>query len=221
MRKIFILVLLLLGSSVSAQEILEKTAMGYSDFWPEGLHIYSGAGVNFSSIESANQRINLGAGSNFKTDVSYFFSEKWAAEASASVKFNKYKVLIWDTHLTVGMRYRFREPSHGEYGEYIRGFVGSGPLVVYLDHDTALALGDSDADRIHFEGPVIGLGFGHIRRLESGRPWFFEANISAQHLNYRDDVKMDGATPVVLHRESVKDDSNIYTVCLVLGIMIF
>lgn len=198
---------------VSQAQLLDTGEEFLTDDWSEGLHIFAGLGVNSSNYRSNNRRNYLGLGSNFKTDVGWYFNHDWALELSASVKFNRLdKNLLWDTLLSLGLRYRLED-------DYFRAFAGAGVLVVVLGEDEPTTR--QDTARLHMDGPAVGLGFGKIRRTESGKVWFTELNGTVQWLRHRDDVIVDGETPIAISSEPLNDNSTVYSLQATIGVMLF
>ena len=212
MKKIILILFFILPFSLKAQ-LLDTGEEFLTDDWSEGLHIFVGAGVNSANYRSNNRKNYLGLGSNFKTDVGWYFNHDWAIESSASVKFNKLESnLIWDTLLTLGLRYRIED-------FYYRAFAGAGVLVVVIGEDEPTAR--QDTARLHMDGPALGMGFGRIYRTNKGKVWFAELNGTVQWIKHRDDVIVDGETPIAISSESVNDNSTIYSLQATVGIMLF
>lgn len=212
MKKIFTILLFLFPFSIQAQ-LLDTGEEFLTDDWSEGLHIFAGAGMNSSNYHSDERRNYLGLGSNFKTDVGWYFNHDWALESSASVKFNRVDSnLLWDTLLTLGIRYRLED-------FYFRGFGGAGVLVIVLGEDQPTTR--QDTARLHLDGPAIGAGFGKIRRTDKGKVWFTELNGTVQWLKHRDDVIVDGETPIAVSSEAVNDNSTIFSLQATIGVMVF
>lgn len=212
MKKIILILFFFLPLSLSAQ-LLDTGEEFLADDWSEGLHIFAGIGFNSSNYHSNSRRDYLGIGSNFKTDVGWYFNHDWAIESSASVKFNRLNEdLIWDTLLTLGLRYRLED-------YYYRAFAGAGVLVVLIGEDEPSAR--QDTTRLHMDGPALGMGFGRIYRTEKGKVWFTELNGTVQWIKHRDSVIVDGETPIAISSESVNDNSTIYSLQATMGIMLF
>lgn len=212
MKKISFILFFILSFSSQAQ-LLDTGEEFLIDDWSEGLHIFAGIGINSSNYHSNSQRDYLGIGSNFKTDVGWYFSHEWAIESSASVKFNELNSnLIWDTLLTLGLRYRLED-------YYYRAFAGAGVLVIVLGEDRPSTR--EDTARLHTDGPALGMGFGKTRRTEKGKVWFTEINATVQWIKHRDSVIVDGDTPIAISSESVNDNSTIYSLQATVGIMLF
>ena len=212
MKKTILLLFLLLPFNLNAQ-LLDTGEEFLTDDWSEGLHIFAGLGVNSSNYQSNTRHDDLGLGANFKTDVGWFFSHDWALESSASVKFNKLNSdLIWDTLLTLGLRYRLDD-------HYFRVFGGAGVLVIELGQSEPTF--SKDTARLHMDGPAAGLGFGRIYRTNRSKVWFTELNGTVQWIKHRDDVMVDGETPIAINSQAVKDNSTVYSLQATVGILLF
>jgi hypothetical protein len=212
MKKLIFILLFILPTLSNAQ-LLETTEEFLTDDWSEGLHIFVGGGINWSGYRSDSRRENFGLGTNLKTDVGWYFNHDWALESSASVKFNQFgDDLIWDTLLTLGVRYRLED-------YYFRGFAGAGVLVVVLGESQPELR--KDTARLHMDGPGIGMGFGRIHRTHKGRVWFTEINSTAQWIKHRDDVIVDDQTPIAISSQPVNDNSTIYSIQAAIGILLF
>ncbi|MES2803822.1 MAG: hypothetical protein V4654_15115 [Bdellovibrionota bacterium] len=212
MRKnIFILIFFL--PALALAQLFHTEEEFLTDDWSEGLHIFVGAGLNSSNYHSNSRRNYLGLGTNFKTDVGWFFNHDWAIESSANVKFNRLDSnLIWDTLLTLGLRYRIEE-------HYFRGFAGAGVLVIVLDEAEPNV--DNNTRRLHLDGPAFGLGFGQTKKTETGKVWFVELNATAQFIKHRDDVAIDGQYPIAISSQPVNDNSTIYSLQFTIGVLLF
>lgn len=187
--------------------------------WEKGLHIFAGLGVNVSSFKSDDQASTPGVGSNFKTDVGWYFNENWAYESSASIRFTRRdEFLLWDSLFTLGVRYRLQDPLWGYEGNFVRGFLGSAPTVAFPE---GYRLASSEGLRHHFQGPVIGAGIGHLEKRDSDLVWFVEANVSAQALKTMSDIRMDGEVPVVERKTTLTNNSTIYSFFVTAGMMMF
>lgn len=211
--KKFILLFILFLPLFSGAQLRDNGEEFLADDWSEGLHLFVGAGLNSSNYRSNTRQNYLGMGSNFKTDVGWYFNHDWAVELSATVKFNKFNGdVLWDTLLTLGGRYRIED-------YYFRGFAGAGVLVIVLNEGEPNI--DKDARRIHFDGPAIGLGFGKTRTTSHGKIWFTEINGSVQKFRRRNDVAIDGQYPIALTSESVNDNSIVYSAQFTIGVLLF
>ena len=144
--------------------------------WPEpGLHLLAGAGLNSSVYSSDEDRVDGGVGINFGTDVSYFINDKWAFDWSSNVSFNHVNsYLIWNTQLTLGLRYRFDTEYFPGRVTYARLFMGRAPTVLFLNGDAPKEYDQAGLSRIQFEGPVGGVAWGLMKKAKSGRDYFFE-----------------------------------------------
>lgn len=213
--KKFIYFPILIFSLAATAQLKENGEEFLIDSWSEGLHIFVGAGVNLSSYRSDSRRNYLGLGSNFKTDVGWFFNHNWAAELSTNVKFNKLdENLIWDTLLTLGARYRIEE-------HYFRGYLGAGVLVIVLDKDAPVASNNNNTRRIHLDGPALGFGFGKTKTTKNKLVWFIELNTTAQMFTHRDEVAIDGQYPIAVSSQAVTDNSTIIGAQITIGVLLF
>lgn len=212
MKKNIFLTIFFLPLIASAQ-LFDNGERFLTDDWSEGLHIFVGAGVNSSNYHSNSRRSYLGLGLNFKTDVGWYFHHDWAFESSASVKFNRLNSdLIWDTLLTLGLRYRIED-------YYVRAFAGAGVLVIVVEENEAVP--NNNTRRLHMDGPALGLGFGRTKKTETGKIWFIELNGTAQRITHRDEVAVDGQYPIAISSEAVNDNSTIYSLQLTIGGLLF
>lgn len=192
-------------------------------FWPMGLRLMAGAGISSSVYSSEEGRRDIGVGSYIKTDLSYFFSDRWAVEWSSGVKFHRADgYFIWDTLFTLGVRYRIeRLPFSKSQSSYLRFFFGLAPTVLFFDGARPLEYEEQGVERLHFDGPVAGASIGTFRRLESGRVWFYEATFSVQKLEQEDGIRMDGEVPIVIIRHTRNDRSTIYSLYAAIGAIFF
>lgn len=192
-------------------------------FWSEGLHLLAGGGVNSALYTSTQDREDGGMGLNFKTDLLYVLHPDWALEWSANVKFNRIRsYLLWDTLLTVGVRTQLPAVLPDSWGApYARVFVGRAPTVLFLNGETNERISDPSVSRIHFDGPVAGLGVGVKKKNREGRVWFTELSFSAQSLEQEEDVRMEGEVPLVVASRSSRDNANIYSFFWTFGILAF
>lgn len=184
-------------------------------------HIFAGIGANFSTFKSTDGDRDMGLGSVLKTDLSWYFNERWAIESSATVKFNRVddnRNLTWETLLTLGFRYHLQEPFWGISNLYTRGYAGYGVLVYYPD-DTSIY--DGLVDRYQAEGATLGAGIGRMMISEGRTTWFVESSFSIQHIANIDAIAMDGETPVVTGRRPIARNSYIYSVAVAIGLALF
>jgi len=129
------------------------------------------------------------------------------------VKFNRLNGdLIWDTLLTLGLRYRIED-------YYFRAFAGAGVLVVVLGEDQPVA--NKNTRRLHMDGPALGIGFGRAQRTETGKIWFIELNGTVQQIKHRDDVAIDGQYPIAISSQAVNDNSTIHSLQFTIGVLLF
>lgn len=183
------------------------------DYWSKGLHLMVGGGINTSHFYSDDNYDEIGYGINFKTDLGYYFTNRFAIEWSSNVKFNKVeRSLIWDTLMTFGLRYRIKE-------YYVRGFLGRAPTVVFFNGDVPPEYENTKASRVQFTGPVYGLGVGKMFKNRRGLIWFVEGAGSFQNLQEREGIYMKGEVPVVVKKDS--DNSVITSLYLMAGVLFF
>ena len=183
------------------------------DYWSKGLHLIAGGGVNGTYYDSNESYGNYGYGLNGKTDLGYYFTNRFAVEWSSNVKFNKInEYLVWDTLITFGLRYRIKE-------YYIRGFGGKAPTVIFFQGNPPNEYKNSSASRLQYDGPVYGLAVGKMYENRNGLVWFLETSATFQELNDRQAIKMNGQTPVVVSRE--RDASRLYSLYFMIGLLVF
>ncbi|MEN0057211.1 MAG: hypothetical protein AAGB31_00115 [Bdellovibrio sp.] len=213
----FLFCIFLLISPLAQAEDFEPSS------WAEGLHLFAGGGLNSSVYLSTKEREDAGVGLNLKTDLLYVFHPEWAVEWSANVKFNRVRgYLLWDTLLTMGVRTQLPILSSESLGSsYARLFVGRAPTVLFLNGDTPDMISDPSVSRIHFDGPVAGLGWGVLNKTTRGQVWFTELTFTVQSLEQENDVRMEGDVPVVVSSNSITDNSNIYSLLWTIGILAF
>lgn len=214
MKKLFVLLLLLFSVAAEADDF-EPT------YWSEGLHLFAGGGLNSSVYQSTEERDEGGLGLNLKTDLFYVLDPEWALEWSANVKFNRVRsYLLWDTLLTVGVR-RQIPLSFIDAASYGRLFLGRAPTVLFLEGDTSVRSSEPGVSRIHFDGPVAGLGFGVLKKNQQGHVWFSEISVTVQKLEQSEDVRMDGEVPVVVSSSRLDNDATIYSLSWTVGVLAF
>lgn len=184
------------------------------DYWTKGLHLNIGTGINISQFYSDVRFKHVGYGLNFKTDLGYFFTNRFALELSSNVKFNRVdEYLIWDSLFTIGARYRIKD-------YYVRGFYGRAPTVVFFNGHPPDEYKGTSASRLQFDGPVYGASFGKtFQHKETGIIWFLEGSGVYQRLVERKAIHMNGQVPEVVMRE--KDRSSIVGLYLMIGMMVF
>jgi hypothetical protein len=183
------------------------------DQWTSGLHLAAGGGVNITHFDSNDRYDEVGYGLNFKTDLGYYFTHNFAVEWSSNIKFNKVnQLLIWDTLITGGLRYRIKE-------YYVRGFYGKAPTVVYFNHHPPEEFENSKASRLQFDGPVYGVAWGKMFKKDNGLIWFLESSVTYQRLQEREAIHMDGEVPEVISREN--DPSTVLSLYFMIGALIF
>ena len=185
-----------------------------------GLHLSAGFGINNIYFKSDDDNSDPNLGINLKADVHWLFGRRWALEASSSVKFNEVEDLrIWDTLITMGIRVNFTGIDLMKEIFYGRVFVGYSPTVVYVGDGAEDEFGDFP--RIHYSGVAYGLGFGKTYRTKNGRYWYIEMDLSKQRLKLKESVVMDGITPIVVERVTIKDNSRLYSVYITVGWILF
>ena len=215
MKKLLVLLILVFSVSAQADEDFEPT------YWSEGLHLFAGGGVNSSVYKSNEERDDGGLGLNLKTDLFYVLNPEWAVEWSASVKFNRVRsYLLWDTLLTLGVR-RQIPVSFMDAAPYGRLFVGKAPTVLFLEGDNSIRSSEPGVSRIHFDGPVAGLGFGILKKNPAGQVWFSEIAVTVQKLEQSEDVRMEGEVPVVISSSRLDNNATIYSLSWTVGVLAF
>lgn len=183
------------------------------DYWSRGMHLIAGGGLNAVHFTGDNQFDEIGYGVNFKTDLGYYFTNRFAIEWSSNVKFNRIDgYQVWDTLITGGIRYRMKE-------YYLRAFYGKAPTVIFFNGDPPDEFENSKASRLQFDGPVYGLAFGKMYKRDTGLIWFLEYSMTLQRLEEREAIHMDGQVPEVVGRE--KDSSTLTSFYVMIGILVF
>lgn len=199
----------------SSQLLAEDELRFKPDKWLSGFHLMAGAGVNASIYNSDFERQNQGLGLTLKTDLGYYLDHSWALEASSNVKFNKVEeYLIWDTLLTLGVRYRFHK-SH-----YARAFSGWAPTVFFLD-DAPDVYQRSEAKRVQYNGPVLGMAYGKFYQTEKKLIWFVEYAASYQKLANEKGVADESDVPEIVFRSGGSGQVQIYSVYASIGVLVF
>ena len=189
--------------------------------WSESLHLFSGAGFNSSIFSSEETRVDAGIGLNIRADLGYYFNDHLAFEVGSSVKFNRVNgFLIWDTLITGGLRYRFRNEFFDDRS-YGRIFFGRSPTVVYFNGNAPEEYRESGASRVQFDGPAGGIAFGITQKLRDQQIWFFEITASLQHLEQHDGIVMDGEVPIVIFSGPEGDKTQIWSLYASFGILLF
>jgi hypothetical protein len=191
------------------------------DAWSEGVHLLTGFGLNSAVFNSDTARITLGLGTNFKADVGWFFTDRLAAEIGSAVKFNRSDdYLIWDTLITLGIRYRFHSILFGSDGTFTRAFVGEAPTVIYLGdrNNPFKAIG---ASRAQINGPLVGLGGGCFYQTKGGLNWFIEWDVAYQWLRFTDVVADKNDVPIVIQSSETDGRPNILSLALNIGLVLF
>jgi hypothetical protein len=208
--KYLFLFLILLNFAQAEEEVEYKFR---PDYWSKGFHLIAGGGLNATHFQSDKRFDDIGYGLNFKTDLGYYFTNRFAVEWSSNVKFNRVDhYLIWDTLITGGLRYRIKD-------YYVRGFYGKAPTVVFFNGDPPDEYEGSKASRLQYDGPVYGLAVGKMYQHKKGYIWFIEGSGTFQRLKEREAIHMDGQTPEVVDRE--KDKSTVVSAYIMIGLMVF
>ena len=206
--KVLFAILFLINVATAAEQHVFRP-----DYWSRGMHLIAGGGLNAVHFTSDDQFDEIGYGVNFKTDLGYYFTNRFAIEWSSNVKFNRIDgYQVWDTLITGGLRYRIKE-------YYLRGFYGKAPTVIFFNGRQPDEFKDSSASRLQYDGPVYGLAAGKMFKRDSGLIWFLEYSLTLQKLKEREAIKMDGQVPVVVGR--AKDSSTLTTLYVMIGILVF
>lgn len=206
--KVFLLLALLINTAFA--EELHKFR---PDYWSRGLHLNAGGGINAVHYTSSDQFDEIGGGINFKTDLGYYFTNRFAIEWSSNVKFNTIDgYQVWDTLITGGIRYRIKE-------YYVRLFYGKSPTVIFFNGDVPEEYKGTKASRLQFDGPVYGYAVGKYYQKDNGLIWFLEGSMTLQQLKDREAIYMDGQVPEVVERGT--DRGVITSLYLMIGILVF
>lgn len=185
-----------------------------------GLHLSAGFGINSIHYKSDDDDSDPNPGINLKADVHWLFDRRWAFEASSSIKFNEVEDFrIWDTLITMGVRVNITGIDLMKEISYGRVFVGYSPTVVYVGDGAKDEFGDFP--RIHYSGYAYGLGFGKTYRTKNGHYWYIEMDVSNQRLKLKESVVMDGITPIIVERVTIKDNSRLYSIYITVGWILF
>ena len=208
--KLFLLLLLVTMNVAQAAHQLNKFR---PDYWTKGFHLNAGGGLNAAYFDSDKRFTGTGLGLNLKTDLGYYFTNRFAVEWSTNVKFNSLNnYLIWDTLITGGIRYRIKD-------YYVRGFYGKAPTVIFFNGHAPPEYKHTTATRLQFDGPAFGMAVGKYFRHKKDLVWFLEGAGTFQRLNEREAVHVEKEVPEVVARE--KDRSTIMSVYVNIGILIF
>lgn len=206
--KILILFIFCLNTSWASEPNIFRP-----DYWTRGLHLAAGGGLNAVHFTSDDQFDEVGYGFNFKTDLGYYFTNRFAIEWSSNVKFNRIDgYQVWDTLITGGLRYRIKD-------FYARAFYGKAPTVIFFNGKTPAEFENSNASRLQFDGPVYGAAVGRMFKSESGLIWFIEYSFTLQRLEEREAIHMNGQVPEVVGRE--KDRSTLSSIYIMIGLLVF
>jgi hypothetical protein len=133
-------------------------------------------------------------------------------------------MLVWDTQFTLGVRRNLPRSFILDLGNpYVRIFAGKSPTVIFVngDDDLPSPRHEKDIDRIQYDGTVYGFTLGSLEKTSAGTVWFTELSASYQHLERASEIKMDGEVPVVMHDGPTDDNSNIFTLTVTIGALIF
>lgn len=206
--KILLLLFIVLTSAHAEEEHKFRP-----DYWSRGLHLAAGGGLNMAYYDSNELTHDIGYGINFKTDLGYYFTNRFAIEWSSNVKFNRVDgYQIWDTLITGGIRYRIKE-------YYVRAFVGKAPTVIFFDDKDPEQFRNTKASRLQFDSPVYGIAVGKMYNNRNGLIWFLEGSTTLQRLEEYEAIHMDGQVPEVVSRE--RDPSSSVTAYATIGVLIF
>lgn len=197
--------------------------------WSDGLHLLAGVGLNVSSYHSKEENIDGGLGSNLKTDLLYVLNPGLALEWGANVSFHRVQgVLIWDTPLTLGLRFRIPQFLKSDRSAYMRVFTGASPTVVFLNGDTRqleqvsrYANDSNRIDRLHFNGPVAGIGIGSMKKNSRRQTWYSEFTFTAKWVEQEERISMEGEVPVVVSSSRVDRNTVILTLYWTIGLLAF
>jgi hypothetical protein len=191
--------------------------------WTDGVHIIAGLGLNTATFDSRTQARSLGVGSNFRSDVGYYFGNGMGVELSGSVMFNKIKgSLLWATTLAAGLRFGLPFAKRAEnFAPYGRILVGKATNVSIFDGDAPEPYNQYNANRIQLEGGMWGAGIGFFQRSSSGRIWYMELTAERHEMTKLEAVTDVNDVPVVVAEQTVTDNSELYALCLTFGLMIF
>jgi len=207
--KYLLLLFLFTASTASAEEVLKFRP----DYWTKGLHLNAGMGPQSTYFVSDRRYNGIGYGVNFKTDLGYFFTNRFAIEWSTNAKFNSLNdFLIWDTLITGGIRYRIKE-------YFVRLFYGRAPTVVFFNGNIPEEYKGTKASRLQFDGPVYGLGFGRYYKTKKAGIWFLETAGTFQRLKEREAIYMRGEVPEIVARE--EDRSTVFSLLFTVGMLVF
>lgn len=183
------------------------------DYWSKGLHLAAGTGLNAVHYIGDNNLNEFGYGVTLKTDLGYYFTNRFALEWSSNVKLNRVDdYFVWDTLMTVGARYRIKE-------YFVRAFFGRAPTVVYFGDKVPEEYKESGASRLQFNGPVYGLSVGKFYKHKEDLIWFLELANSWQQLKHREAIKMRGEVPEVV--ESGEDGATVTSLYFTIGVLLF
>lgn len=201
MIKLILLLILLMNISIAKAGVL---------------HLMAGGGANFTFFNAPESGLVLGEGLNFSTDLGYYFNDQWALEWGVKVKFNKLDdVLVWDTLMTIGPRYQFKNSSY-----YTRLFWGRSPTVIH-NNGKGFVRSDGSTDRIQFDGPVYGMAFGKLFKTKKDNIWVTELTLSYQELTDRTGVREEGDIPIETFRQKGTNPIQIFSIMASIGVRVF
>lgn len=206
-------------------EDADRDPASSSDFsaidWTEGVHLIAGLGLNFSTYKSDIRREQIGFGSNFRSDIGYYFENGLGLEFSSSVMFNRIpQGLIWNSAFMVGMRFAVPPLIPMEnVVPYMRVFFGRSTNVINFDGHPDPPF--DSAQRIQFEGNVAGFGLGHFQRSESGRVWYFELTLEGHRHTKVEAITDINGVPTVVGGAEEQAHGTLYAFCLTFGAIAF
>ncbi|RYZ70920.1 MAG: hypothetical protein EOP05_12635 [Proteobacteria bacterium] len=191
--------------------------------WTDGVHIIAGVGVNASTFDSRTQARSLGVGLNLRSDVGYYFGNGMGLELSGSVMFNKVREsLLWNTTFAAGFRFGLPFAKRAEnFAPYGRILIGRATNVSIFDGDAPAPYGQYNANRLQLEGTMWGLGIGFFQRSSSGRIWYMELTGERHEMRKLEAITDVNDVPIVVAEETIRDNSELYAVCLTFGLMVF
>lgn len=213
-----LLSVIFVASTAKAAPTIEEQEYFRPDHWSKGLHLFVGGGMNSGLYVSDARRQDVGVGPVLKTEVGYYFNDKFAAEWNSLVKFNFVNgYTVWDTIFTVGGRYRF-DSMAGMRGPFLRAFFGSTVNVLYFRSSPPEQY--AKYSRLQSEGPAVGVGWGSMEQTPSGLNWYWEAVATGEWLEVSDAINLDKEVPVA-ERSSLDDHSTLYTLYVTIGVVAF
>ncbi|MFM6927309.1 MAG: hypothetical protein ACKOX6_02540 [Bdellovibrio sp.] len=221
MMKYFLIALGAVVFTVSlarANPIIEEEQTFMPDRWSKGLHLLVGGGTNTGVYVSDSNRLDVGVGPVLKTEVGYFFNDRWAAEWNSIVKFNFVDgYTVWDSLFTFGARYRFDSMS-GMTGPFLRAFFGTTVNVLYFHSSPPPRY--ANFSRLQSEGPAVGFGWGSMEQTSKGLNWYWEALVTGEWLEVSEAINLDKDVPVS-ERSYLDDHAALYTLYVTIGVVAF